>query len=200
MFNRLVYFLAFVCMTTYTASAQDTWNWQGTADGWTGAGGCTVSSNPDFLTMTVTGNQPHIQSPTGLGLMGDDYDSFTVSLRNHTAVGSFLLKWFDASNAFVGQALIPVGTEMSEAATYTVSLTEVAGWAGSEISKFRLRGPAGGGDALGDVAWLSLTLNDVAQAIEGCMDGEACNYNPSATVADESCNYCLLYTSDAADE
>ena len=88
MFNRLVYFLVFVCMTIYTASAQDAWNWQGTADGWTGAGGCTVSSNPDFLTMTVTGNQPHIQSPTGLGLMGDDYDSFTVSLRNHTAVGS----------------------------------------------------------------------------------------------------------------
>ena len=189
MLNRLTQFFTLVFLTACTVSAQDAWNWQGTADGWTGAGGCTVSSSPDFLTMTVTGNQPHIQSPTGLGLTADNYDSFTVTLRNHTAVGSCLLKWFDASNAFVGQATIPVGTEMTEPATYTVPLTDVTGWAGSEIFKLRLRGPAGGGDALGDVDWLNLTLNDVTQAVEGCLDAEACNYNPSATVADESCTY-----------
>lgn len=146
-----------------------------------------MTSNADFLTMSVTGNQPHIQSPTALGMTADDYDSFTISVRNHTTVGAFLLKWFDASNALLGQATIPVGTEMSVDQTYTVVLSDVAGWAGSTIDKFRLRGPAGGGEALGDVDWYSLAINEVSQPVPGCTVPEACNYNPSATVSDDSC-------------
>ena len=78
-------------------SAQDTsWSWQGTNAGWSGAGSCTIAPGPDYLTMTITGNQPHIQSPTGLGLNADDYDSFTVTVRNLTTGSPFHLKWFDA--------------------------------------------------------------------------------------------------------
>lgn len=148
-----------------------------------------MTSNADFLTMSVTGNQPHIQSPAALGMTADDYDSFTISVRNHTTVGAFLLKWFDASNALLGQATIPVGTEMSEPQTYTVVLSDVAGWSGSTIDKFRLRGPAGGGEALGEVDWYNLVINEVSQPVPGCTVPEACNYNPSATEADGSCIY-----------
>ena len=171
------------------ASSQFAWNWQGSADGWAAAGGCSVTSSEAFLTMSVTGNQPHIQSPTGLGLTADDFDSFTVSVQNHTAVGSFLLKWFDDSNALLGQATIPVETEMDGPQTYTVALSDVSGWSGSTVAKFRLRGPAGGGDALGDVDWYNLAINEVSEAVQGCTDPEACNYNPSATEEDGSCTY-----------
>ena len=56
---------AFLTIATLAACqllmAQDSWTWQGTNAGWTGAGGCSLSVGQDFLTMTVTGNQPHMQ-------------------------------------------------------------------------------------------------------------------------------------------
>ena len=189
MFRNISLAFVFVMLLAPEASSQITWNWQGSSDGWSAAGGCTVTSSDDFLTMSVTGNQPHIQSPTGLGLTADDFDSFTVSVRNHTTVGSFLLKWFDDSNALLGQATIPVETEMDGPQTYTVVLSDASGWSGSTIAKFRLRGPAGGGEALGNVDWYNLSINEVSAAVQGCTDPEACNYNPSATEADDSCNY-----------
>ena len=143
MFRNISLAFVFVMLLAPEASSQMAWNWQGSSDGWSAAGGCTVTSSDDFLTMSVTGNQPHIQSPTGLGLTADDFDSFTVSVRNHTTVGSFLLKWFDDSNALLGQATIPVETEMDGPQTYTVVLSDASGWSGSTIAKFRLRGPAG---------------------------------------------------------
>ena len=58
------------------------------------------------------------------------------------------------------------------------------------------------------------TEDDGSCIIEGCTASNACNYDPTATVEDfscdflscvgcmetDACNYCLLYTSDAADE
>ena len=169
-------------------SAQDTsWSWQGTNAGWSGAGSCTIAPGPDYLTMTITGNQPHIQSPTGLGLNADDYDSFTVTVRNLTTGSPFQLKWFDASNALLGTMNIPVDGEMEAPSSYTVSLAETASWAGSEIAKFRLRGPAGLGEGI--VEWYDFTLNAPVPPSPGCTDAIACNYDSAATVDDGSCTY-----------
>ena len=89
-------------------NAQDAWSWQGANDGWSGAGGCSIATGPDFLTMTITGNQPHIQSPTGLGWMADSYESLTVTVRNLTTGPPFQLKWFDGSNTLLVTVNIPV--------------------------------------------------------------------------------------------
>mgnify|MGYP003326483730 CR=1 FL=1 len=49
-----------------------------------------------------------------------------------------------------------------------------------------------------------LSFNDLLEAIVGCTDSNACNYNLNATEScSDCCTYiegCLLYTSDAADE
>ena len=40
----------------WTSSLQaQSWNWQGSADGWTGAGGCSISVEESFLAMNITG-------------------------------------------------------------------------------------------------------------------------------------------------
>ena len=82
-FISFVIALSFVC--TSNLSAQElSYAWQGTNDGWSGAGGCVATSGPDFLTMDITGNQPHIQSPQNLNLDSSPFESFTVTLRNTT--------------------------------------------------------------------------------------------------------------------
>ena len=186
--NKFIAFsITILLASTQLVVGQDAWVWQGTTAGWTGAGGCSLAAEADFLTMTVTGNQPHMQSPTGLNLVGDNYDSFDITVQNHTNVSPFVLKWFDASNSFVGQATIPVSTQMTTPETYTVSLTDNATWAGNTIGKFRLRGPAGGGEALGEVDWFSFSMNLTSEAVSGCMDPLACNYDSSATEESGDC-------------
>lgn len=184
---------AFLSIATLAACqllmAQDSWTWQGTNAGWTGAGGCSLSVGQDFLTMTVTGNQPHMQSPTNLNLTAENYDSFQITVLNHTNGSPFVLKWFDSSNSLLGQATIPVSTEMTTPETYTISLADNANWAGNTIGKFRLRGPAGGGGSLGEVEWHSFSLNVATEAISGCMDSLACNFDPQATEDNGNCSY-----------
>lgn len=168
-------------------NAQNSWSWQGANEGWSGAGGCSIAPGPDFLTMTITGNQPHIQSPLGLGLVADDYESLTVTVRNLTTGSPFQLKWFDDSNGLLGTVNIPVDGEMGEASSYTISLSETSNWAGSQIGKLRLRGPAGLG--AGTVEWYDFTLNAPVPASLGCTDDIACNFDASATEDDGSCQY-----------
>ena len=182
--------LLFICNFLVADSLQaqeSSWSWQGASEGWAGAGACVIDPGPDFLTMTITGNQPHIQSPTGLGLNADDYDSFTVTVRNLTTGSPFQLKWFDASNALLGTINIPVDGEMEAPTSYTISLAATASWAGSEIAKFRLRGPAGLGEGI--VEWHDFTLNAPVSPSPGCTDAIACNYDSSATEDDGSCTY-----------
>ena len=136
----LLAFLAFMGASSVQAQS---WNWQGTADGWTGAGGCSITAEEDHLSMSITGGQPHIQSPSDLGISADDYESITVALRNLTAAEPCQLKWFDEDNQLLGSVDIPVDVEMEESSVYTVNLSDANNWSGSSIGKFRLRGPAG---------------------------------------------------------
>ena len=181
-FISFVIALSFVC--TSNLSAQElSYAWQGTNDGWSGAGGCVATSGPDFLTMDITGNQPHIQSPQNLNLDSSPFESFTVTLRNTTPGTTCQLKVFDGSNALSAMIDIPVSAAMSEAASLTIPLSGLP----AVIGKFRLRGPAGLGQGI--VEWYDFTLNAPVPASPGCTDAIACNYDSAATEDDGSCNY-----------
>ena len=140
-------FLLFICNFLVADSLQaqeSSWSWQGASEGWTGAGACVIEPGPDFLTMTITGNQPHIQSPQNLNLDSSPFESFTVTLRNTTPGTTCQLKVFDDSNALSALIDIPVSAAMSEAASFTIPLSGLP----AVIGKFRLRGPAGLGEGI----------------------------------------------------
>ena len=179
-------FLLFICNFLVADSLQaqeSSWSWQGASEGWTGAGACVIEPGPDFLTMTITGNQPHIQSPQNLNLDSSPFESFTVTLRNTTPGTTCQLKVFDDSNALSALIDIPVSAAMSEAASFTIPLSGLP----AVIGKFRLRGPAGLGEGI--VEWYDFGLNEPEPAIAGCTDAIACNYDSAATEDDGSCTY-----------
>ncbi len=179
-------FLLFICNFFVADSLQaqeSSWSWQGASEGWTGAGACVIEPGPDFLTMTITGNQPHIQSPQNLNLDSSPFESFTVTLRNTTPGTTCQLKVFDDSNALSALIDIPVSAAMSEAASFTIPLSGLP----AVIGKFRLRGPAGLGEGI--VEWYDFGLNEPEPAITGCTDAIACNYDSAATEDDGSCTY-----------
>ena len=195
------------------ASAQMSYEWQGTKAGWIGAGGVVLDQGPDFMTMTVTGAAAvaEMQSPTGLEVDASAFGHFTAVLQNPSNVsGGFQLRWYDSLGNLLGAQPIPVDTNMAEPQSYEVDLLGNPDWAGS-IDKFRLRGPfdLDVETQPSEVYWLSFSLSPVVDCDGDCVeeiddcgvcggDGTSClvsgctnpfylEFDPYATTDDGSC-------------
>ena len=152
--------------------------------GWVQAGGCTVVHDQDAsaVLMTVDGNTPVMRSPQNLGIDATEFGSVTVTIKNMSSVSNgFKLQYLQGASTLLGDVIIPVGSNMSEYETITVSLESLTGL--GTIDRLGFKGPfqAESGDS---IFFKSIVLNKYIDCGEcnvdlnndGVCDNEEINY------------------------
>ena len=176
--------------------------------GWSGAGGCLVTHDDveDAVLMTVSGNSPVMRSPQNLALNAAEFGSVTVTLKNMSSVSNgFKLQYVQGVSTSIGDITIPVGSNMTDYETITVSLQSLVGL--GTIDRLGFKGPfqAETGDS---IYFKSIVLNKYNDCgvcnvdldndgvcdnneVLGCTDSTASNYDDSATEENGSCEYII---------
>ena len=154
--------------------------------------------------MTVSGNSPVMRSPQNIALNAAEFGSVTVTLKNMSSVSNgFKLQYIQGISTSIGDITIPVGSNMTDYETITVSLQSLTGL--GTIDRLGFKGPfqAETGDS---IYFKSIVLNKYIDCgvcnvdldddgvcdnneVLGCTDSTASNYDDSATEDNGSCEY-----------
>ena len=132
--------------------------------------------------MTVSSNTPVMRSPQNLGIDATEFGSVTVTIKNMSSVSNgFKLQYLQGASTLLGDVIIPVGSNMSEYETITVSLESLTGL--GTIDRLGFKGPfqAESGDS---IFFKSIVLNKYIDCGEcnvdlnndGVCDNEEINY------------------------
>ena len=173
--------------------------------GWSGAGGCTVTHDDEenAILMNVNGDNPVMRSPNNIDLNAAEFGSATITLKNMSSTTSgFKLQYLQGTSNLIGDVQFFVDANMTDYQTYTISLSALDSL--GIIDRLGFKGPY---ESTGDSVYIrSLTLNKYIDCgicnvdlnnngtcdnneIFGCTDLTAINYSDIATVEDGSCEY-----------
>ena len=172
--------------------------------GWSGAGGCTVTHDDEenAILMDVNGDNPVMRSPNNIDLNAAEFGSATITLKNMSSTTSgFKLQYLQGTSNLIGDVQFFVDANMTDYQTY-ISLSALDSL--GIIDRLGFKGPY---ESTGDSVYIrSLTLNKYIDCgicnvdlnnngtcdnneIFGCTDLTAINYSDIATVEDGSCEY-----------
>lgn len=124
----------FVLSSIFTTKAQQTWDFDTNIEGWNNPNNMTTSVNAGILTITTTGNDPFIYSPTNLGIDASTIKTLKIRVKNTTNQSSFQIYWItnaDQTYNATKLAQIAVTPNSTSQKEYIFDFSSTTAWQGT---------------------------------------------------------------------
>lgn len=127
-------FFILLLSAAFTAKAQQTWGFDTSIEGWNNPNSMTTSVNAGILTITTSGNDPYIYSPTNLGIDASTIKTLKISVKNTTNQSSFQIYWItntDQTYNSTKLAQIAVTPSTTYQKEYIFDFSSITSWQGT---------------------------------------------------------------------